>query len=139
MQRTPASRLGYLLRKTRVELDINQGIMAKKLNISASYLSAIEKGKRRVTGDTANDIRAMLLKFHSSDEVEMAIMMSQSIIEFAMPQSEPKRELLVRLSQCISQLSDVKASDILSQLLIEMGSKEPLQNKAAMMTGAAVA
>ncbi|HHP5493026.1 TPA: helix-turn-helix domain-containing protein [Aeromonas veronii] len=139
MQRTPVSRLGYLLRKTRVELDINQGIMAKKLNISASYLSAIEKGKRRVTGDTANDIRAMLLKFHSSDEVEMAIMMSQSIIEFAMPQSEPKRELLVRLSQCISQLSDVKASDILSQLSIEMASKEPLQNKAAMMTGAAVA
>ncbi|EKP0310163.1 helix-turn-helix domain-containing protein [Aeromonas veronii] len=139
MQRTPVSRLGYLLRKTRVELDINQGIMAKKLNISASYLSAIEKGKRRATGDTANDIRAMLLKFHSSDEVEMAIMMSQSIIEFAMPQSEPKRELLVRLSQCISQLSDVKASDIINQLSSEMTAKEPLQKKAAMMTGAPVA
>lgn len=139
MQKTQVSRLGYLLRKARVELGINQRIMAEDLGISASYLSAIEKGKRSVTGTTAEDIRSILRKFFSDDDVEMAIMMTHSIVEFAMPQSDPKRELLVRLSQCISQLSDVKAGDIISQLSIEMANKEPLQKRGVMMMGATVA
>ena len=118
------SRLGYLLRKTRVDMNINQKTMAKKLGISASYLSAIETGKRSVTGKTAEDIRSMLLNFHSPEEINMAILMTHNIIEFKMPPSDPKKKLLVMLSMNISRLSDGQASDLTTHIANETACRE---------------
>lgn len=48
MKRKP-NEIGKILRKMRVDAGETAGVMAGKLGVTASYLSAIELGKRRMT------------------------------------------------------------------------------------------
>jgi len=134
MAESSISRLGHLLRSFREDAEINQRGMAKKLGISASYLSAIEKGKRCAVGQTAEDIKSMLKTHFSIKDIETAILMSNTSIEFSMPESDAKKEMLVLLSQSIANLSDGKASDIINMLSIDKDCYAPRKSSVATFT-----
>ena len=55
MKRKP-NEIGKILRKLRIESGETAGVMAGKLGITASYLSAIELGKRRMTEEIQTQI-----------------------------------------------------------------------------------
>ena len=55
MKRKPTE-IGKILRKLRVDAGETAGVMAGKLGVTASYLSAIELGKRRMTKKLAERI-----------------------------------------------------------------------------------
>jgi transcriptional regulator with XRE-family HTH domain len=54
--------LGRELRETRQALGLTQAVLAERLGVSASYISAVEAGKRNLTlGQLANIASAMRL------------------------------------------------------------------------------
>jgi transcriptional regulator with XRE-family HTH domain len=55
MKRKPTE-IGKILRKLRADAGETAGVMAGKLGVTASYLSAIELGKRRMTKSVADQI-----------------------------------------------------------------------------------
>ena len=55
MKRKP-NEIGKILRKLRVDAGETAGDMAEKLGVTASYLSAIELGKRRMTKQVSDNI-----------------------------------------------------------------------------------
>lgn len=67
MPRTAVSEIhnklvGRELRRTRQELGLNQVQVAERLGVSASYIAAVEAGRRNVTlGQLANIANAMRL------------------------------------------------------------------------------
>ena len=50
------TRFGKEIRKLRIESDATLYEMAKKMDMTPSYLSAIENGKRQVTGEILNKV-----------------------------------------------------------------------------------
>lgn len=64
---------GKFLRKLRVDYDECGKDMADKLEVTASYLSAIEKGKRAIPSDWAGEI-ARLYELTSEQMKELAAM-----------------------------------------------------------------
>ena len=46
-----SKQLGFKIKTARRKLNISQGDLSKKLDISASYLNLIESGKRKVSAD----------------------------------------------------------------------------------------
>ena len=67
MKRKPTE-IGKILRKLRVDAGETAGVMAEKLGVTASYLSAIELGKRRMTEEIQTQI--VFLYELSADERE---------------------------------------------------------------------
>jgi hypothetical protein len=80
MPRTAASEIhakvvGRTMRQTRRELGLTQAEVAERLGVSASYVSAVEAGRRNLTlGQLANIANAMRLgidiSFVRPDEVQ---------------------------------------------------------------------
>ena len=79
--------LGVLLRKLRLDTNINQEEMATILKISPSYLSAIENGNRRLSNNIKNRIKSILSPYYHDDEIQKAILLSdpKSTIEIDVP------------------------------------------------------
>ena len=66
-----SKQLGFKIKTARRKLNISQGDLSKKLDISASYLNLIESGKRKVSADLlikASELLNLDLKKLSSDD-----------------------------------------------------------------------
>lgn len=61
------SKAGEQIREDRLEVGVSLRQLAKDIGISASYLSDVEKERRKITRDMATRITAALFK-HSKDE-----------------------------------------------------------------------
>ena len=86
--------LGKALRKMRVDRDETLRSMADKLNITASYLSAIEHGKRKIPEDFVSKIiEAYNLDKDMQNELETAYQESVSSIRIDITVDDSKRRV----------------------------------------------
>lgn len=74
MKLTP---FGKAIRVLRIELDIKPKDLANKLNISLSYLGAIELGRKRLTEQHLNSTIDFLKNKISDDQIKMLIIAAE--------------------------------------------------------------
>ena len=113
-----ATIFGKELRKLRIDKDETIHVMAKKLDISISYLSAIEAGSRNIPSDMVDKIIA---KYHLSGErseiLRQAEAESSKEIDIDLSTvSAEQRKLVFALSRKINDISDEQCLDILNKL-----------------------
>lgn len=113
-----ATKFGKELRKLRIDEDVTIHDMAKKLNISISYLSAIEAGKRKIPdGMTEKIISYYHLNKERGEELRMAAIESSKEIEIDVSQiTNEQRNLIYALSRKINEMSDEDCLKILDKL-----------------------
>lgn len=106
--------LGKLLRKLRIEKDEYLRDMAGRLNITSSYLSAIENGKRRMPMDYIEKIREIYglgqeelaqLREAASYEQQKAEIKLQSV-------SEERKYAALSFARNFDKLSDEQLEEI---------------------------
>lgn len=113
-----ATTFGKELRKLRIDKDENIHGMAKKLDISISYLSAIEAGSRNIPSDMVDKIIA---KYHLNGERSEILRQAEAEsskeinIDLSMASAE-QRKLVFALSRKINDISDEQCLDILNKL-----------------------
>lgn len=109
---------GKELRKLRIDKDETLATMAKKLNISISYLSAIETGIRSVPNDFIEklSIKYKLSKKETETFIE-AMNRSKTSIDISLTSTLPfQRDLAIMLARKLPDLSDDECKKMLSIL-----------------------
>lgn len=113
-----ATTFGKELRKLRIDKDETIHQMAKKLEMSISYLSAIEAGNRNIPSGLADKITA---KYHLNKErseiMRQAEAESSKEINVDLSKvSAEQRKLVFALSRKLNDISDEECLDILNRL-----------------------
>lgn len=95
------TQLGKVLRIIRINTGDSMRTMADKLNVSISYLSAIENGKRNVPSDFAERVSAKYtLSDKDKENLNNAISQTASKIKMDITElSEKQRKLIYALSK----------------------------------------
>ena len=113
-----ATTFGKELRKLRIDKDETIHAMAKKLEISISYLSAIEAGSRNIPNDMVDKI---IEKYHLNKERSEILRQAEAEssktldIDLSAVSSE-QRKLVFALSRKLNEMSDQDCLDILNKL-----------------------
>ena len=109
---------GKALRKMRIEKDENMAAMAEKMEISLSYLSAIETGTRAVPDGFVEKLsRKYKLRKKSTDELLTALDHSVSSVDISLVGALPlQRDLAVMLARKLPDLSEDDCVKMLSIL-----------------------
>ena len=111
---------GKFTRKLRIDLNETLYQMAKKLNVSSAFLSAVEVGSKNVP-KTWLDLLSKEYELSKGkiEELKNAIELSSNIIklDFTNKKLEDK-ELILKLAKRISDL-DVRAKEKLNKILKE--------------------
>ncbi len=103
------------LRKNRKE---NLNIMASKLDVSSSFLSSLESGKKLVPKDFADK----MISVYSLDEIQKnrllnAIELTNNKTIIKLNSLSPiKKNLILNLARNIDKISDEKAGEMLNLL-----------------------
>ena len=115
---TMATVFGKELRKLRIDYDETIYQMAKKLDMSISYLSAIESGSRNIPGDLVDKlIEKYNLSNERSNAVKQAEAESAKELNVNLKGISPEqRKLIFALSRKLSDISDKECADIASKL-----------------------
>ncbi len=109
-------KLSILLKTIRINEGEMLMDMAKKLEISSTFLSAIENGKKKVP----DDFKAKLCKHYSlSDEqikeLNEGIIINNDKLDFTLSDlSGPKKELAISLGRSFDTLSDAAVDELLN-------------------------
>ena len=116
--RQMATTFGKELRKLRIDKDENIHAMAKKLEISISYLSAIEAGSRKIPEGMVDKI---IKKYHLNEErseiMRQAEAESSTEIDIDLSTvTVEQRKLVFALSRKLNDISDKDCLDILNKL-----------------------
>ena len=92
---------GRLLRIIRINCGDSARDMAKKLNMSPSYLSTIENGKRKIPSDMEDLlIRAYNLSDKDKEKIRKATVESSSSVKIDLTDlAEKKKEIIFELSR----------------------------------------
>jgi transcriptional regulator with XRE-family HTH domain len=110
------TRLGKLLRKTRIDNDELLFDMAKKLNVSSAFLSAVENGKKSAPKEWVTELNK--LYGLDMDELQKAIEDSQLIVKFNMAKKTPKdKQLIATFARTFDELDD-NTKDQIRRLLM---------------------
>lgn len=117
-----ATELGKLLRKLRIEHDEYLRDMAGRLNITSSYLSAIENGKRRMPMDYIERIGGIYrLRKEELAQLQEAASYEQQKVEIKLQAvSEEKKYAALSFARNFDKLSDDQLEEI--RRVIEGGS-----------------
>lgn len=110
--------LGKLLRKLRIDREETLGDMAEKLDITSSYLSAIEKGKRPAPDGFVDKI-AELYALSASAIKELADAADKTIQNIKMNlagSSDSKREAALCFARSFDDLDDETAKSVMKLL-----------------------
>ena len=109
---------GKALRKMRIEKDKNMAAMAKKMEISLSYLSAIETGTRAVPDGFVEKLsRKYKLSKKSTDELLTALDHSASSVDISLVSALPlQRDLAFMLARKLPGMSEEECEKLLSIL-----------------------
>lgn len=113
-----STKFGKELRKLRIDHDDTIHDMATKLNISISYLSAIEAGKRNIPNDMVQKIISIYnLDNERGEELRMAVIESSKEVEIDVSHiTNEQRKLVFALSRKINDISDEDCLTILNKL-----------------------
>ena len=113
-----ATTFGKELRKLRIDKDETIHQMAKKLEMSMSYLSAIEAGSRNIPGDMVDKIIVKYkLNKERSENLRQAEAESAKEINVNLEGiSKEQRKLVFALSRKLNKISDEECLDILNKL-----------------------
>ncbi|MBR5996992.1 MAG: helix-turn-helix transcriptional regulator [Bacilli bacterium] len=113
-----ATTFGKELRKLRIDKDETIHIMAKKLGISISYLSAIEAGNRNIpNGMVDKIIEKYRLNKERSEIMRQAEAESSKEIDIDLSAvTVEQRKLVFALSRKLNDISDEDCLDILKKL-----------------------
>ena len=92
---------GKLLRIIRINAGDSAKEMAEKLNMSPSYLSTIENGKRNIPPDMEDLlIRAYDLSDHDKEKLRKAMVASSDIVKIDLTElAEKKKEMIYEITK----------------------------------------
>ena len=113
-----ATKFGKELRKLRIDTDENISNMAEKLDISISYLSAIEAGTRNIPADLVDKL---VKEYHLTEErretLRQAEAESAKDLEICLESMTPEqRKLAFALSRKLTDITDQECLEILEKL-----------------------
>lgn len=113
-----ATELGKELRKMRIERDQNINDMAKNLNISISYLSSIENGKKKIPdGMIERVIKEYKLTDEKIETLRLAAINSSKEFEIDLSEtSNDQRRLVYILSRKLKKMSNKKCEEIINKI-----------------------
>ncbi len=113
-----ATKFGKELRKLRIDKDESIHSMAEKLNISISYLSAIESGQRNIPNDMVDKIiKKYRLDEERSEVLRQAEAVSAKEIDIDLTSISPEqRKLVFALSRKLNEISDEECLKIIDKL-----------------------
>ena len=116
--------LGKELRKLRIDRNENLATMSEKLNISLSYLSAIENGTRKTPPDFIDKVtRAYQLSKEEAERLQQAATNSTDKISVSLVAAKAEqKQVAVTLSRRIKDLSTEDCRKIM-ELLEEHNEK----------------
>lgn len=118
------SKFGILIRKYRLDLNVNLGDMADTLSVSTAYLSAVEHGKKKITDDFINKVIDFLgVSGTEAEEVrDVAAISRQEHRINVSAHSDSTKEVAAMFARSIesSSLSQEKSRKILEILREDM-------------------
>ena len=109
---------GKDLRKLRIDRDETLFNMAKKLEVSISYLSSIESGHRNIPDNMVeNVIKKYRLNKVKAESLREAAANSSGVLDINLIDITPQqRKLVFALSRKINGLTDDECADMLRRL-----------------------
>ncbi|WP_197416842.1 MULTISPECIES: helix-turn-helix domain-containing protein [Leptotrichia] len=118
MKTKGVTNLGKKLRKIRIDNDEISSDMARKLEISVSYLSAIENGKRNIPKDLAEKLfKIYQLSDNDKEKILQAISIYSGEMRIRLDSlNEKQQELSLLYAREISKLSDRQIEKITGYL-----------------------
>ena len=113
-----ATKYGKELRKLRVDMDETMHGMAKRLEISISYLSAIESGSRKIPEDmTAKLIEKYRLPAEKAGALRLAEAESSKDVNIDLSRlTIEQRKLAFALSRKLNDISDEECISIINKI-----------------------
>ena len=112
------TKFGKELRKLRIDKEESVYSMAKKLDISISYLSAIESGNRKIPNDMVDKI---IKKYHLNKEKSEIMKQAEAEsskeinVDLSGVTSEQKK-LIFALSRKLNDITDEECLEMLNKL-----------------------
>ena len=109
---------GKILRKIRIDHNEFLKDMADKLDVTVSYLSAIEHGKREVPNGWVNEIGELYnLSKQEINELDTALYESKKELVFNLSNlNDSKRKVAIAFAREFDDFSDEQISDMLNIL-----------------------
>jgi len=105
---------GKILRKIRIDCNEVLQNMAEKLDVTASFLSAVENGKRNVPGVWLDNLPAMYsLPEQEADELRQAAMTQTTFVKLELDKANAKRdEVVFAFARKIDELDDTVLDEL---------------------------
>ena len=109
-------KLSILLKSIRVNNNEMLMEMAKKLDVSSTFLSAIENGKKKVPDDFKDKLCANYsLSDDEIKELNEGIVINNDRVDLTLSElSGPKKELAISLGRSFDTLSDEAVDELLN-------------------------
>ena len=118
MKTKGVTNLGKKLRKIRIDNDEISSDMARKLEISVSYLSAIENGKRNISKDLAEKLfKIYQLSDNDKEKILQAISIYSGEMRIRLDSlNEKQKELSLLYAREVGKLNDKQIEKITGYL-----------------------
>ena len=115
---------GKALRKLRIDRGETLKIMADNLEMTSSYLSAIECGKRNIPTDLIERLTSIYkLDVNEQQELSVAYDKSLSSVAIELSESNCKRDLALQFARKFDDIDDELANQIIKFLNRNRGDK----------------
>jgi transcriptional regulator with XRE-family HTH domain len=116
---------GKILRKIRIDRNEVLLDMAAKLNVTASFLSAVENGKRNVPATWLDTLPATYsLSEQSADELRQAAMAQVRFVKLELDKANAKRdEVVFAFARKIEELDDTVLEELKKILTKKEGTE----------------
>lgn len=112
------TQLGKLLRKTRIDKDELLFDMARKLQVSSAFLSAVENGKRNAPNEWITELNK--LYGLNVNELQKAIGDSQLVVKInTTKKSDEDRQLITSFARKFDELDDAVKKQIRKLILAD--------------------
>lgn len=112
---------GKIVRKLRIDAECTLRDMAKRLGVTAAFLSAVETGSKTAPSDLA-DKTAQLFNLSAALKAELINAAEQSKKEFRItPTSQQDRELVAMFARQFDEIDDEQRQKI--KQILEGGKK----------------
>jgi transcriptional regulator with XRE-family HTH domain len=115
------SPLGKELRKLRIDRDLRLFDMARKIDVTTGFLSAVENGKKAVpAGFVQRVVQAFDLSAQDATRLQQAADASRTSIKLELAgKGIASRELATAFARTFENADEAKAKELLARLLMQ--------------------